>query len=136
MTRTKERLLALQARMREMRVDLAALGPTANMRYLLGFTPHPDERLCLLLVGTDAVRMVVPGVNREQVAANTDVELVAWADADGPREALRQALSGWQLPRSLAVDGVMRADFLLQLQTVISPVETVPVDNVLSPLRQ
>lgn len=136
MNRTNERLTALQARMREMRVDLAALGPTANMRYLLGFIPHPDERLCLLLVGTDAVRMLVPDVNREQVAANTDVELVAWADADGPQEALRQALSGLPSPRSLAVDGVMRADFLLRLQSVLTPVETVPVDKVLSPLRK
>ncbi len=87
MTRSNERLVALQARMRETGVDLAALGPTANMRYLLGFTPHPDERLCLLLVGTDTVRMVVPSVNREQIAANTDVELVAWLYAVGPLAA-------------------------------------------------
>jgi Xaa-Pro aminopeptidase len=136
MTRTDERLTALQARMREMRVDLAALGPTANMRYLLGFTPHADERLCLLLVGTNAVRMVVPGLNREQTAAHTDVELVGWSDADGPQAALRLALTDWQAPRTLAVDGSMRADALLHLQSVMTPAQMVPVDIVLSPLRQ
>ncbi|MER3459089.1 MAG: hypothetical protein C4309_11110, partial [Chloroflexota bacterium] len=52
----EERLKALQARMREQSVDLVAIGPTTNMRYLLGFAPHADERLCLLLIGQEAVR--------------------------------------------------------------------------------
>jgi Xaa-Pro aminopeptidase len=136
MTQTKERLTVLQTRMQEADVDLAAIGPAANMRYLLGFTPHADERLCLLLVSQQAVRMVVPALNREEIAAHTDVELVAWADADGPKEALRQSLAGWPLPHSLAVDGPMRADFLLHLQALVTPNKTMPVDPLIAPLRQ
>ncbi len=136
MTLTQERLQALQARMQENKIDLAAVGPTANMRYLLGFAPHPDERVCLLLVSQRAVRMVTPTLNQAEIAAHTDVELVGWADADGPKGALRQALAGWPSPRSLAVDGPMRADFLLNLQQVISPAQTQPLDPIISPLRQ
>jgi len=136
MTQTQERLTAVQTRMQEANVDLAAIGPTANMRYLLGFTPHADERLCLLLISKQAVRMVVPTLNREEVAAHTDVELFAWADADGPKAALRHALAGWPSPHSLAVDGPMRADFLLHLQTVVTPDKTMPADSMLAPLRQ
>ena len=136
MIQTKERLTALQTRRQEADIDLVAIGPTANMRYLLGFTPHPDERVCLLLVSAQAVRMVVPALNREEIAAHTDVELIAWADADGPKEALRQALAGRPSPHSLGVDGPMRADFLLHLQTVVTPGKTVPADSLLAPLRQ
>jgi Xaa-Pro aminopeptidase len=134
--RTEERLANMQARMEETGIDLAAIGPTANMRYLLGFTPHADERLCLLLVSRQAVRMVVPTLNREEVAAHTDVELIAWADADGPKAALRQALASWPSSHSLAVDGPMRADFLLYLQAVVMPDNAMPADSMLAPLRQ
>src|SRR3990170_8110625 len=82
-----ERLTKLQARMAETDTDLAAIGPTANMRYLLGFVPHVDERPCLLLVDRQSVRMVVPGLNREEVAAHTAIDLFGWDDTDGPQAA-------------------------------------------------
>ncbi|MCL4487472.1 MAG: aminopeptidase P family protein [Chloroflexi bacterium] len=135
MIQTRERLTALQTRMRQANVDLSAIGPTANMRYLLGFTPHPDERVCLLLVTQDAARIVVPTLNQEEVAAHTDLELVGWADADGPTDALRRAMATWPSPRVLAVDGPMRADFLLDLQNVVAPSQTISVDALIAPLR-
>ncbi len=131
----KERLTALQTRMKEANIDLAAIGPTANMRYLLGFTPHPDERVCLLLVSQRAARMVVPSLNQQEVAVHTDLELIGWADADGPHGALRRALADWPSPHSLAVDGPMRADFLLQLQQAVTLEQTVPLDSLIAPLR-
>jgi Xaa-Pro dipeptidase len=74
-TRADERLARLQARMVETSTDLVAIGPTANLRYLLGFVPHADERICLLLVDRHSVRMVVPGLNEGEVAEQTTVEL-------------------------------------------------------------
>ena len=136
MTQTRDRLTALQTRMQQANVDLAAIGPTANMRYLLGFIPHPDERVCLLLVTKQAARMVVPSLNHEEIAAHTDLELVGWADAEGPTEALRRALAAWPSPRVLAVDGPMRADFLLHLQTVLTPSKTISADSLIAPMRQ
>lgn len=131
----EKNLTNLRVRMEETGIDLVAIGPTANMRYLLGFVPHADERLCLLLVDRQSVHMVVPGLNREEVAAHTDVDLIHWEDADGPDEALRKALAALHEPRALAVDGAMRADHLLQLQTVATPGRIMPVDVLLAPLR-
>ncbi len=136
MTFTKERLARLQERLRTAGVDLAAVGSTANLRYLLGFAPHADERLCLLLVGTAAVRMVVPSLNQQEIAAHTDVPLVGWPDVEGPSAALRRALGELPAPRVLAVDGAMRADFLMPLQAAVQPERTVGVESLVAPLRQ
>jgi len=135
MMQTNAGLARMQSAMQEAGVDLAAIGPTANMRYLLGFAPHPDERLCLLLVSPQDTCMVVPGLNLEEVAAHADIDLFPWADADGPQMALRQALTVMRMPRTLAVDGTMRADFLLRLQEAATPDRTMTVDALLTPLR-
>jgi len=123
--------------MAEAGVDLVAIGPTANMRYLLGFAPLADERLCLLLVGRQAVRVVVPALNAEQMAAHAQgIELMAWEDAEGPQEALRQALADWPEIRALAIDGATRADSLLLLQEAVVPEKAQPADPLLASLRQ
>lgn len=136
MNQSEQRLANLQARMREDGVDLAAIGSTANLHYFLGFAPHADERLCLLLVGANDVRMVVPGLNREEIAAHTEVEMIPWADVDGPLDALRQALTKWKSPRTLAVDGAIRADSLLNLQASVTCEKTITADALVAPLRQ
>jgi hypothetical protein len=41
-----ERIKKLQTYMLQAGVDLVAIAPTANMRYLLGFAPLADERPC------------------------------------------------------------------------------------------
>jgi Xaa-Pro aminopeptidase len=133
--KTQERLKALQKRMQELDVDLAAIGPTANMRYLLGFLPHPDERLCLLLVEQDKTQMVVPALNAEGIAAQTEQELISWDDAEGPSQALRKVLPEAHPPHRLAVDGAMRADFLMHLQNLARPETVIPLEGLIAPLR-
>lgn len=133
---TKDRLTNLQNRMRETGVDLVAIGPTANMQYLLGFAPHADERVCLLLVSPNETQMVAPSLNCEEIAAHTDVELVPWADVDGPQAALRHALGSKTALGSLAVDGATRADFLMHLQANVTSQKTISADSLIAPLRQ
>jgi Xaa-Pro aminopeptidase len=135
LNKTQERLRTLQGRMQELQVDMVAIGPTANMRYLLGFLPHPDERLCLLLVEQDKTQMVVPTLNAEDIAAHTEQELVCWTDAEGPEHALRKILPKAHTPSILAVDGTMRADFLIQLQDLAKPEKVIPVEGLITPLR-
>lgn len=130
----KNRLTQLQTAMQAANIDLVAVGPTANMRYLLGYVPHPDERLCLLLVSAEKVGMVVPTLNAADVAAHIDLPMERWPDAAGPQQALQRAVSDLSVKR-LAVDGTMRADFLLPLLAVTSPQETITVEPVLAPLR-
>jgi len=97
--------------------------------------PHVDERLCLLLVSPSSVCIVTPGLNDEEMAAHTGVSLLAWADEEGPQVALRQAIADQPKVRTLAVDGAVRADCLLQLQRVTDPQTTVAVDPLIRPLR-
>lgn len=136
MTQSKDRLTKFQARLRETSVDLAAIGPTANMRYLLGFAPHPDERVCLLLVTSNDVKMVVPVLNQAEVVAHTEnIPMVSWADVDGPQAALRQAVSGQKFS-IVAFDGGTRADFLLALQANAASAKFTSADPLIAPLRE
>jgi Xaa-Pro aminopeptidase len=134
MARVQGRIEKVQSRLRESGIDMAAIGPTANMLYLLGYVPHPDERLCLLIITDRKVRLVAPAVNLEAIAAHTDVELLSWADEEGPQAALRMARPGYEI-HSMFVDGAMRADFLLQLQEAFRPERIEAVDLLMAPLR-
>ena len=112
-----ERLATLRARMAEHGVDLVALGPGANMQWLLGFFPHPDERPCLLLLGARREAFLMPALNAEGSRQNTDIAFHVWDDADGPDAALVAALADVEAKeaRSVVVDEAMRADFALLL---------------------
>ena len=135
MTEFERRTEVLRATMQDRGVDLIALGPTANMRYLNGFVPHPDERLCLLLISPQDTRAVVPKLNAEEWAAHVDLPIHTWADDEGPGEALKAALSGVGPVKKLAIDGAMRADFLLPLMGATQPEATIPVEALIAPLR-
>jgi len=130
-----ERIKKLQERMSVKGVDLAAIGPTSNMRYLLGFSPYADERLSVLLVSQDHVSMIVPALNAEEVAAHAAVKLIPWKDADGPLKALKQVRAVYGKPGTLAIDSAMRADSLLYLLNELKPGLTIPADEIISPLR-
>lgn len=116
-TVTGLRLKALQARMVETGTTLAALAPGAHMHWVLGYHPHPDERPTYLLVGTEAVALVVPSVNAEDMRARCALPVEAWADADGPAAALAAALRQ-VAPKGVtrvSLDETMRADAALLL---------------------
>ena len=135
MTEHERRLDSLRAHMAAQGVDLVAIGPTANMRYLAGFVPHPDERLCLLLISAQGVCTVVPKLNAEEGSAHVKLPLYTWADDEGPTAALQAALAGLPAVKSLVVDGAMRADFLLPLQAATQPGQVTPVAPLIGPLR-
>jgi Xaa-Pro aminopeptidase len=132
-----DRLGRLQAEMTQQGVDLVAIAPTANMRYLTGFAPLMDERFCALLVGQATTRLLIPELNADQVEAHTGMEANRWADADGPEQALAEALDGMGVEAGavLAADDSMRADSLLLLQQMIRPLGSVPAGNLMTGLR-
>jgi Xaa-Pro aminopeptidase len=135
MSELSNRMELLRAAMDREGVSLVAVGPSANMRYLAGYASHPDERLCLLLVTAREARVVVPSLNAEEWVAYTDLPLYRWADDVGPRDALTAALDGMMPVGRLAVDGSMRADFLLQLLESADPDEALPLSSLDIPLR-
>lgn len=110
------RIARLQAQMKTTGTDLLALAPGAHMRWLLGFAPHPDERLCLLLVSADKAAFVMPALNATDARQHSDLPFHEWADADGPAQALAVALAATAAaPRKLSLDETMRADHALML---------------------
>jgi Xaa-Pro aminopeptidase len=125
----------LQELLEEHKLDCIAIGPTTNMRYLLGYSPHADERLCLLLIDSNRAQLIVPKVNCEAVAAHTDLEMLTWADERGPQEVLRKSMLHGKNIRTLAMDGSTRSDFLLPLLALLCPEQVVALDPVIAPLR-
>jgi Xaa-Pro aminopeptidase len=117
-------------------IDLAVIGPTSHMRYLIGGSPHADERLSVLFVDATDAQLVVPALNADAVASITSIPILAWEDAQGPVSALRSSFAARRGVGKLAVDGAMRADFLLPIIEVLGPAEIVSVDPLLSVLRQ
>lgn len=114
-TTTDNRLIALRKRMQETGTDLVVLGPGAHMQWLLGFHPHPDERPCLLLIGSEKEAFLMPALNAGGSREYTDITFHTWADEDGPQAALAGALDavGAAAAKTVALDETMRADFAL-----------------------
>lgn len=132
-----ERTGDARAAMERRGVDLLALAPSDDLRYLLGFAPTADERPCLLLLDPEQTLCVVPALNAAQLeAAVPELETLAWADEEGPRPTLARALAALPAPpRRVAVDATMRADALLLLQTLLPDSEYVSSTEILAPLR-
>ena len=133
------RIEALRRRMHDAGVDLVALAPTDNFRYVVGFSPVADERACMLLVTSDAALVLMPSLNAEQALAEApDLELVTWADDAGPAAALQDALAraGGDAARRAGADPEMRGDHLLLLQAAIPDAAFVTASVVVGPLRE
>jgi Xaa-Pro aminopeptidase len=132
-----ERIQGLQSHMDQAGVDVVAIAPTPNMRYLLGFAPMPDERPCALLVSQNDTRLVVPTLNADQVEAHTGMAAIRWADAAGPNEAFTEALGqlGLKPGAVLAADDTMRTDAFLLLQSLAQPAKAIAAGDLMAALR-
>jgi Xaa-Pro aminopeptidase len=132
-----DRLRRLQEQMVASGVDLVAIGPTANMRYLLGFMPLALKRLCVLLVSSKATRLIAGTLNAVELEAHTGMEAIPWTDSDGPYPTVVKELKTFGMPQVsvLAVDDTMHAAALLLLQEVFSPRKSVAAGPLLDTLR-
>jgi Xaa-Pro aminopeptidase len=124
--------------MSERGMDLLAVAPGDDLRYLLGYSPHADERPCYLLVAGGGEAFVVPSLNAAQAEQHVRVPMFVYTDADGPGRAIaaaRSRLGGSASPRTLGVDDTMRADFVLTLQAAYPDARLALGSDVLAPLR-
>jgi Xaa-Pro aminopeptidase len=85
------------------------------MRWLIDFNPYPDERPCMLLIGKEKETFLMPSVNEEGMKEKTSITMHAWSDADGPDQALLNALSftGSSNAKHIVIDEAMRSHFAL-----------------------
>jgi len=111
-----DRIARVRSQMRTAGVDLLSLPPGDDLYYLLGYSPHADERPCyLFLTGADAV-FLVPELNAAQARVRVDLPFLTYTDAEGPSGALRAARDRLDGTGRICVGDTMRADFLLLLQ--------------------
>ncbi|MEP4196923.1 MAG: Xaa-Pro peptidase family protein [Aliishimia sp.] len=107
------RLNHLRETMAEQGVDLLAIGPGAHLAWLLDVRPHADERPLLFCVTQSYAGFLMPALEAESAAQQTDLPFHTWGDADGPHKALTELLemSGASDAKSIVLDETMRADF-------------------------
>lgn len=117
------------------RIDLLALPPGDDLRYVTGYSPTADERACYLFVAPDRVLFVVPALNAAQAERYVQAPFLVYSDADGPSRAMAAARDELGSHRRLAPGNTMRADALLLLQRWWPDAEYVPGSDVLAPLR-
>lgn len=132
------RIGRLCQKVRELGWRAAFLAPGDDLRYVAGFTPTPDERPAFLAVTSDRAAFLLPALNREQVAARTDLPIVSYGDDESPQAALARLADELGIRGEGGTFGVadaMRADFLLVLQSVLTGARWVPASLAVAPLR-
>ncbi len=113
----RNRLEQLQTLMRANRIDLLALPPGSNLRWLTGADLHADERPCLLLVTPDNAAFLMPILEADACRASTDLPFEVWADHEGPLAALTRILEHFAIGgrARIDLDEAMRADHALMI---------------------
>jgi len=141
MNRTYEQRLKRLARaQREGRLDVMAIVPGANLRYLTGLEMHPSERITLALFPLDAPpRLLLPGLEAPRAEANveTEVSLYTYADQEGPNPAFRRVARDLDLRgKTIGVEHLrMRVLELRQLEQYAAGCQFVDGEPLLSRLR-
>jgi Xaa-Pro dipeptidase len=91
-----DRLTRLRAAMRPAGIDVLAVVPGANMRYLAGLDIHMNERLAVAFFPADGKpAMVLPTLEtpRAKAQARFPITFYSWDDADGPAGALSRCVA-------------------------------------------
>lgn len=129
------RMTAARQAMDQRGIDLLALPPGDDLRYLTGFSPIADERACYLFLSADAGVFLVPALNADQAERYIRHPFVVYGDAEGPSRALDEAKRQLGSPQRIGAGDVMRADALLNLQHLWPDAVYVVATEILSPLR-
>lgn len=119
----------------ELGIDLLAIPPGDDLRYLTGFTPLADERPCYLFLGEGRGLFLVPELNAAQAERHIRQPFVTYSDAQGPSKALDAARERFPAPRRIAVGDTMRADAVLLLQHTWPEATFSAASTLLAPLR-
>jgi Xaa-Pro aminopeptidase len=129
------RLTSVREAMGTAGIDLLAVPPGDDLRWLTGFSPVADERACYLFVAERDGLFLVPELNAAQSERHIRQPFVTYSDASGPARALTEAGRQFLSPRVVAVGDTMRADALLLLQHTWREATYVPGAAILAPLR-
>jgi Xaa-Pro aminopeptidase len=127
--------------MRERGVDTLLVGPSADLRYLVGYHALPLERLTLLVVPAEGeATLVAPALEapRARSSGATDhAELATWEETDDPIALVRDLLraAGVGEDATYAVQDRLWTSFTLRLQDALPARAWLPGSSVLRDLR-
>lgn len=138
------RLERVTAALKQAQLAGLVLMPDANLRYLSGLNFHHGKRLTLALLPAHGATpcFVIPALELGQAEATALIPLrfFAWSDADGPADALADAVAA-AFPdglggRALAVEHTsMRVMELRALEAALPKLQTVDATPLLAALR-
>lgn len=127
----------LRQQIQEQGIDLVAVSPGDNMRYLLGFATHPDERPCYLLLTAHGEGMLMPELNALEARHYIDLPMEVYSDADSPLPALQRLAEtlGFADAKRVLVDETMRADFVFLLHEAAPSAQLASTTALLGAMR-
>lgn len=135
------RLDRVRERCRTLGVDALLVGPSADLRWLVGYQAMPLERLTMLVVpaAVDPI-LLVPTLERPRAVASGAGDLVdieTWEETDDPIARVVGHVTDAAGPgASLAVQDQLWTSFTLSLQSSLPEADWIPGSTVTSPLRQ
>src|SRR5437016_5943708 len=112
-------------------IDLLAIPPGDDLRYLVGFSTVADERPSYLFITADAALFLVPELNAQQASAHIHDPMLTYGDSEGPAKALTAGRQRLGARHRIGVGDTMRADALLLLQHLWRDAQFVPAWIVL-----
>ncbi len=133
-----ERLDAVRAGLQSTDGAVAVFGLSSNMRYLIGFSDEPGERMLLLIVPREGEPvLVVPKLYATQVEAGSPpATLRLWADGEDPSALLREiAADVAGIPGRVLLDDTMWCAFALHVQKAFPDRTFGLASAVMAPLR-
>ncbi|TMI73826.1 MAG: aminopeptidase P family protein [Bacillati bacterium ANGP1] len=131
----RQRVENTRAAMAHHGIDMLAVPPGEDLRYLANFSTLADERPSYLFLTADAALFLVPELNAQQSRAHIQDPMLTYTDAEGPGKALAAARARLGSAHRIGAGDTMRADALLLLQHQWRDGEFVPASIVLAPLR-
>ncbi len=115
------------------------VGPSADLRWLVGYEALPLERLTLLVVPAEGDPfLLVPLLERaraEACGAGALVEIVTWSETDDPVAIVARRLAGGRGLQRFAVQDRMWSVFTLRLQAALTDAQWLPGSSVMRDLR-
>jgi Xaa-Pro aminopeptidase len=133
-----ERLDRARAELHRQGIEALLIGPSADLRYLVGYEALPLERLTLLVVPADGdPHLVVPELETaraEDSGATAHAHLRPWVETDDPIGIVTE-LVGKSEGTTLAVQDRLWTSFTLQLQEALPGAVWVPGSRVMRELR-
>ena len=133
-----DRLERARTQLHAQGIDALLVGPSADLRYLVGYEALPLERLTLLVVPADGEpHLITPELEvarAQDSGASSHVHLRPWGETDDPI-ALVTDLVGPGEGASFAVQDRLWTSFTLQLQDALPGARWVPGSQVMRELR-